>query len=276
MTPARVRITELRRMKLAGEKIVMLTAYDTPTARLLDGAGVDVVLVGDSLGMVALGHDSTLPVTLDAMVHHTSAVSRGVARALLVADMPFLSYQVERSEAIRNAGRLLREGGAAAVKLEGGGAIAEVVRSLVEIGIPVMGHLGVLPQSVHQLGGYTRRGVEAREADEIVADALALEKAGAFALVLESIPAALGRTITQRLGIPTIGIGAGPDCDGQVLVSADMLGLLDQVPPFVKRYAELGDVIRTAARAFAADVREERFPGAAQPAARALTERDVS
>lgn len=276
MTPARVRITELRRMKLAGEKIVMLTAYDTPTARLLDGAGVDVVLVGDSLGMVALGHDSTLPVTLDAMVHHTSAVSRGVARALLVADMPFLSYQVELSETIRNAGRLLREGGAAAVKLEGGGAIAEVVRSLVEIGIPVMGHLGVLPQSVHQLGGYARRGVEAREADEIVADALALEKAGAFAVVLESIPAALGRTITQRLGIPTIGIGAGPDCDGQVLVSADMLGLLDQVPPFVKRYAELGDVIRTAARAFAADVREERFPGAAQPAARALTERDVS
>ena len=226
--------------------------------------------------MVALGHDSTLPVTLDAMVHHTSAVSRGVARALLVADMPFLSYQVERSEAIRNAGRLLREGGAAAVKLEGGGAIAEVVRSLVEIGIPVMGHLGVLPQSVHQLGGYRRRGTEAREADEIVADALALEKAGAFALVLESIPAALGRTITQRLGIPTIGIGAGPDCDGQVLVSADMLGLLDQVPPFVKRYAELGDVIRTAARAFAADVREARFPGAAQPAARALTERDAS
>lgn len=276
MTPARVRITELRRMKLAGEKIVMLTAYDTPTARLLDGAGVDVVLVGDSLGMVALGHDSTLPVTLDAMVHHTSAVSRGVARALLVADMPFLSYQVELSETIRNAGRLLREGGAAAVKLEGGGAIAEVVRSLVGIGIPVMGHLGVLPQSVHQLGGYARRGAEAREADEIVADALALEKAGAFALVLESIPAALGRTITQRLGIPTIGIGAGPDCDGQVLVSADMLGLLDQVPPFVKRYAELGDVIRTAARAFAADVREERFPGAAQPAARALTERDVS
>lgn len=276
MAPARVRITHLRRMKLAGEKIVMLTAYDTPMARLLDGAGVDVVLVGDSLGMVALGHDSTLPVTLDAMVHHTSAVSRGVARALLVADMPFLSYQVELSEAIRNAGRLLQEGGAAAVKLEGGAAIAEVVRSLVEIGIPVMGHLGVLPQSVHQLGGYALRGTEAREADEIVADALALEKAGAFALVLESIPAALGRAITQRLGIPTIGIGAGPDCDGQVLVSADMLGLLDQVPPFVKRYAELGDVIRTAARAFAADVREERFPGAAQPAARALTERDVS
>lgn len=276
MAPARVRITELRRMKLAGEKIVMLTAYDTPMARLLDGAGVDVVLVGDSLGMVALGHDSTLSVTLDAMVHHTSAVSRGVARALLVADMPFLSYQVERSEAIRNAGRLLQEGGAAAVKLEGGGAIAEVVRSLVEIGIPVMGHLGVLPQSVHQLGGYALRGAEAREADEILADALALEQAGAFALVLESIPAALGRAITQRLGIPTIGIGAGPDCDGQVLVSADMLGLLDQVPPFVKRYGELGDVIRTAARAFAADVREERFPGAAQPAARALTERDVS
>ncbi len=276
MAPARVRITELRRKKLAGEKIVMLTAYDTPTARLLDGAGVDVVLVGDSVGMAALGHDSTLPVTLDAMVHHASAVSRGVEQALLVADMPFLSYQVTVPDAIRNAGRLLQEGGAAAVKVEGGRPIAEVVRRLVEIGIPVMGHLGVRPQSVHQLGGYARRGAEAREADEIVADALALEQAGAFALVLESIPAALGRTITQRLGIPTIGIGAGPDCDGQVLVTSDMLGLLEQVPPFVKRYAELGHAIQTAAREFAADVREGRFPAAAQPTARPLTERDVS
>ena len=276
MAPARVRITELRRKKLAGEKIVMLTAYDTPTARLLDGAGVDVVLVGDSVGMVALGHDSTLPVTLDAMVHHTSAVSRGVARALLVADMPFLSYQVELSAAVRNAGRLLQEGGAAAVKVEGGRPIAAVVRRLVEIGVPVMGHLGVRPQAVHQLGGYARRGSEAREADEIAADALALQEAGAFSLVLESIPAALGRTLTRRLAIPTIGIGAGPDCDGQVLVTADMLGLLEQVPPFVKRYAELGETIRTAARAFAADVRQGRFPGAAQPAARPLTARDVS
>jgi 3-methyl-2-oxobutanoate hydroxymethyltransferase len=223
-----------------------------------------------------LGHDSTLPVTLEAMVHHTAAVSRGVSRALVVADMPFLSYQVTAPEAIRNAGRLLQEGGAAAVKLEGGRPIADVVQRLVEIGIPVMGHLGLRPQSVHQLGGYARRGTETREADAIIEDAAVLEEAGAFAVVLESIPAALGRTITQRLGIPTIGIGAGPDCDGQVLVTSDMLGLLEQVPPFVKRYAELGHVIRTAARDFAADVREGRFPAVAQAAARPLTERDVS
>ena len=187
-----VRITDLRRKKQDGEKITMLTAYDTPTARLLDGAGLDVLLVGDSVGMVMLGHDSTLPVTLDAMVHHTAAVSRGATRALVVADMPFLSYQVTAAEAIRNAGRLLQEGGAAAVKLEGGRPVADVVERLVDIGVPVMGHLGLRPQSVHQLGGYRRRGTETREAEAIIEDAGVLEAAGAFAVVLESIPAALG------------------------------------------------------------------------------------
>ncbi len=264
-----VRITDLRRKKQAGEKITMLTAYDTPTARLLDAAGLDTLLVGDSVGMVMLGHDSTLPVTLEAMVHHTAAVSRGVSRALVVADMPFLSYQVTAPEAIRNAGRLLQEGGAAAVKLEGGRPIADVVQRLVEIGIPVMGHLGLRPQSVHQLGGYARRGTETREADAIIEDAVVLEEAGAFAVVLESIPAALARTITQRLRVPTIGIGAGADCDGQVLVSADMLGLTDRVPPFVRQYADLQGTIVAAARAFADDVRSGRFPEAAgRPAAK--------
>ena len=264
-----VRITDLRRKKQAGEKITMLTAYDTPTARLLDAAGLDTLLVGDSVGMVMLGHDSTLPVTLEAMVHHTAAVSRGVSRALVVADMPFLSYQVTAPEAIRNAGRLLQEGGAAAVKLEGGRPIADVVQRLVEIGIPVMGHLGLRPQSVHQLGGYARRGTETQEADAIIEDAVVLEEAGAFAVVLESIPAALARTITQRLRVPTIGIGAGADCDGQVLVSADMLGLTDRVPPFVRQYADLQGTIVAAARAFADDVRSGRFPEATgRPAAK--------
>lgn len=262
-----VRITDLRRKKQDGEKITMLTAYDTPTARLLDGAGLDVLLVGDSVGMVMLGHDSTLPVTLDAMVHHTAAVSRGATRALVVADMPFLSYQVTAAEAIRNAGRLLQEGGAAAVKLEGGRPVADVVERLVDIGVPVMGHLGLRPQSVHQLGGYRRRGTETREAEAIIEDAGVLEAAGAFAVVLESIPAALARTITARLRIPTIGIGAGPDCDGQVLVSADMLGLAEQAPPFVRQYADLRGAIAAAARAFADDVRSGRFPEAAGPEA---------
>ena len=273
-----VRITDLRRKKQAGEKITMLTAYDTPAARLLDAAGIDVLLVGDSVGMVMLGHESTLPVTLDVMVHHTAAVSRGASHALVVADMPFLSYQVTAPEAIRNAGRLLQEGGAAAVKLEGGRPVAGVVRRLVEIGIPVMGHLGLLPQSVHQLGGYARRGTETREADAIIEDAAVLEAAGAFAVVLESIPAALARTITRQLQVPTIGIGAGADCDGQVLVSADMLGLSERVPPFVRQYADLRGAIVAAAQAYADDVRSGRFPASARsPAAgRAAANRNAS
>lgn len=270
MSAKRVRTTDLRRKKQRREKITMLTAYDTPTAKLLDQAGIDAVLVGDSVGMVVLGYDDTLPVTLDAMVHHTSAVSRGVERALVIADMPFLTYQVTTAKAIRNAGRLLQDGGAAAVKLEGGRAIADVVRRLVEVGIPVMGHLGVRPQSVHQLGGYAQRGTEAREAEAIRLDARALVDAGVFAIVLESIPDALARTITESLEVPTIGIGAGPGCDGQVLVSTDMLGISDRVPPFVKQYAALGEEILAAARAYVEDVQTGRFPATPKPADRVV------
>jgi 3-methyl-2-oxobutanoate hydroxymethyltransferase len=263
----RIRVTDLIEKKRRGEKIAMLTAYDTPMARLFDGAGVDALLVGDSVGMVVLGYETTLPVTLDAMVHHAAAVSRGASRALVVADMPFLTYQVAVPEAVRNAGRLIQEGGAAAVKLEGGRAVIDVVKRLVDVGIPVMGHLGLLPQSVHKLGGYRRRGTNAREAETIAADAVALQDAGAFAVVLESIPAALARTITGMIAVPTIGIGAGPDCDGQILVSHDMLGLSHgHVPPFVRTYARVGDVIAAAARAYVDDVRGGRFPDVMEPA----------
>lgn len=262
-----VRTTSLREKKRRGEKIVMLTAYDATIARLLDHAGVDALLVGDSLGMVALGYTSTLPVTLDMMVHHTSAVSRGVEHALVIADMPFLSYQVTVEEAVRNAGRLIQEAGAAAVKIEGGRPMLDVIRRLVDIGIPVMGHLGLLPQSVHQLGGYGRRATEPREADALLADAVALEEAGAFAIVLESIPAALAAAVTTRVGVPTIGIGAGPDCDGQVLVSSDMLGLIERVPPFVRQYAHLAETIARAAEQYAEDVRAGRFPAVGAPVA---------
>jgi 3-methyl-2-oxobutanoate hydroxymethyltransferase len=255
-----VRVPDLRRKKLAGEKIAMLTAYDATMARLLDRSGVDVILVGDSLGTVVLGQPHTLGVTLDAMIHHTAAVTRGTERALVVADMPFLTYQVSVSEAVRNAGRLLKEGGAAAVKLEGGKPVLDVVSRLVEVGIPVMGHLGLQPQSVHQIGGYTRRAEEPREAEALVEDAVALEHAGAFAIVLEAIPSTLARTVTSRLAVPTIGIGSGADCDGQVLVSYDMLGLFEAPPPFVKQYANLAATITAATRAYVDDVRTGVYP----------------
>jgi len=257
----RVRIRDLQEKKEHGERIAMLTVYDATMARLLDRAGIDVLLVGDSLGMVIEGHDSTLPVTLDAVLHHTQAVSRGARHALVVADMPFLSYQLTISEAVRNAGRLLQEGGAAAVKLEGGRPMLEVVARLVETGIPVMGHLGLLPQHVHQLGGYRMQAKNELEANQLVEDAKALEEAGAFSIVLESIPAEVARTVTRELTIPTIGIGAGPFCDGQVLVSYDAFGLNDEsVPPFVKQYANLAEQMVDAARAYAQDVRCGRFP----------------
>jgi 3-methyl-2-oxobutanoate hydroxymethyltransferase len=257
----RIRLPDLAAKKERGEKIVMLTAYDYTMARLLDRAGIDVLLVGDSLGMVVLGYETTLPVTLDAMVHHTRAVSRGAARALVVADMPFLTYQVSLEEALRNAGRLIQDGGAAAVKLEGGGPAVEACARLVESGIPVMGHLGLLPQSVHQLGGFRPQAQQETDAGQLLADAQALEQAGAFAIVLESIPAEVARAVTADLQIPTIGIGAGPYCDGQVLVSFDMLGLSqDGVPPFVRRYADLGEQAVAAAQAYADDVRNSRFP----------------
>jgi 3-methyl-2-oxobutanoate hydroxymethyltransferase len=257
----RIRVPDLESKKRRGEPIAMLTAYDYTMARLLDRAGIDVMLVGDSLGMVVLGYETTLPVTLDAMVHHTRAVSRGTQQALVVADMPFLTFQVSVPEAVRNAGRLIQEGGAAAVKLEGGGAVVEVAARLVEVGIPVMGHLGLVPQSVHQLGGFRRQATLEEDAEQLLADAHALEDAGAFAVVLESIPAEVSRAVTTELRIPTIGIGAGPYCDGQVLVSYDMLGLSqDGVPAFVKRYGDLGDQTVAAVRAYADDVRNGRFP----------------
>ncbi len=258
---AQVRVPDLRQKKLAGEKIVMLTAYDATMARLLDRAGIDVILVGDSLATVVLGQPNTQAVTLDAMIHHTAAVARGTEHALVVTDMPFLTYQVSVAEAVRNAGRLLKEGGAAAVKLEGGRPVLDVVHRLVEIGIPVMGHLGLQPQSVHQLGGYARRAVEPDEAAALVDDAVALEQAGAFAIVLEAIPSTVARAVTSRVGVPTIGIGSGPDCDGQVLVSYDMLGLFEgPVPSFVKQYANLAATVTAATRAYVDDVRAGAYP----------------
>jgi len=260
-TAKRVRARDLKEKKQRGEKIVALTAYDFAMAQILDRAGVDVLLVGDSLANVVLGLETTLPVTLDAMVHHTAAVSRGAGRALVVADMPFLAAQVSVPSAVRNAGRLMSEGGAAAVKIEGGRPVLDVVRRLVDIGIPVMGHLGLLPQSVHQLGGYGQQAKGEEEAAKLLEQARALEEAGAFSLVLESIPPEVAGTVTAELGIPTIGIGAGPSCDGQVLVSYDMLGLSQgPVPHFVRRYADLGATILEAARRYGDDVRSGRFP----------------
>ena len=256
-----VRTTDLKEQKRRGEKIVVLTAYDAMMARLLDRAGIDVLLVGDSLGMVVLGHDTTVPVTMDDMLHHTRIVVRGTQRALVVADMPFLSYQVSPSEAVRNAGRLMKEGGAASVKLEGGRAVIDVVKRLVDVGIPVMGHLGLLPQSVHQVGGFHRQATRPEQVDTLLADAAALEAAGAFSIVLESIPSEVAKAATAHVRVPTIGIGAGPHCDGQVLVCSDMLGLFDEfVPPFVKQYARLAETILAAGKAYAEDVRGGRYP----------------
>jgi 3-methyl-2-oxobutanoate hydroxymethyltransferase len=265
-----VRTTDLEEKKRRGQKIAMLTAYDATFARLMDEAGIDVLLVGDSLGMVILGYPHTLPVTLDAVLHHTGAVSRATRRALVVADMPFMTYHVSVSEAVRNAGRLLAEGGAAAVKLEGGRPMLDVVRRLVDVGIPVMGHLGLLPQSVHRMGGFRQQAGDKEAAEELLSDAQALEEAGAFALVLEGIPAGVASAVTSALRIPTIGIGAGPDCDGQVLVCYDALGLDEGfVPSFVKRYANLSEIVMSATRAFIDEVREGRFPSATPPEASA-------
>ena len=260
-----VRVTDLKSKKGRGEKVVMVTAYDASMARWVDAAGVDVILVGDSLGMVIEGHDTTLPVKLSAIIHHTSAVCRGTRRALVVADMPFLTYQVSVPSALRNAGRLLQEGRAAAVKIESGFPVLEVTRRLVESGIPVMGHLGLTPQSVHQCGGFRSPIRTWGQAQQLEEEALALEAAGIFALVLESVPAEVAETVTGQLSIPTIGIGAGPHCDGQVLVSYDLLGLYDGfVPPFVKRYARLGEEILEAVKTYAEEVRSGQFPSQIQ------------
>lgn len=268
MEGKRMRVPDFAARKRQGEKIVMLTAYDATMARLLDRAGVDALLVGDSLGTVILGLETTLPVTLDAVVHHTRAVVRGAERAFVIADMPFLTFQISVAEAVRNAGRLLQEGGAAAVKLEGGRPVVDVVKRLVDVGIPVMGHLGLQPQSVHQAGGYVKQATQPAAVDALMIDALALQDAGAFSLVLESIPADVARTVTRELAIPTIGIGAGADCDGQILVSYDMLGLFDGfVPSFVQQYARLGDAVVAATREYAADVRAGRYPQRTNPVA---------
>jgi 3-methyl-2-oxobutanoate hydroxymethyltransferase len=255
----KVRVPDLTLMKERGERIVMLTAYDATMARLFDQAGIDLLLVGDSLGHVILGMDTTIPVTLEAMIHHTRAVARGASRALVVADMPFLTYQVSVEQAMSNAGRLIQEGGAAAVKLEGGRAVANTVRRVTAAGLPVMGHVGLTPQHVHRLGGMRKQARDEEAAKQLIDDALALEEAGAFALVLESIPDAVAEDVTRRLRIPTIGIGAGPHCDGQVLVSYDMLGLFEDSPPFVKRYARLGEAVLSAASDYVADTRQGTY-----------------
>jgi len=239
----------------------MFTVYDYPSARLVDEAGVDIAFIGDTLGMVVLGYDTTIPVTMDEMLHHVKAVARGTKRAHVLADMPFMSYQVSREEALRNAGRLLKEGGAQSVKHEGGVQVAETVRRIVDAGIPVMGHLGLTPQSINQLGGYKVQGKTPKAAVKLLNDAVALEQAGAYAIVLECVPVHLARAITERVSIPTIGIGAGVYCDGQVQVFHDLLGLYTEfLPKHAKRYANVGDVTREAVRAYAEDVRSGRFP----------------
>jgi 3-methyl-2-oxobutanoate hydroxymethyltransferase len=249
-------------MKAEGRRIVMLTCYDALFARLLDACGVDILLVGDSVTQVLAGEDTTLSARLDQMIYHTKIVRRGAQRAMVICDLPFLTYQVSREDAIRNAGRALAETGCHAVKLEGGVQMAPTVQALVEVGIPVMGHIGLTPQSVHALGGYRVQGRDQETARRLKRGARALEAAGAFAIVLELVPAPLAAAITKSLTIPTIGIGAGPDCDGQVLVLHDMLGLNDRFSAkFVKRYADLGSAVRKAVGAFAAEVRQGTYPG---------------
>ena len=256
----RVTVPSLLSRKQRGEAIRMLTAYDCTFARIFDVAGIDVLLVGDSLGNVVQGLDTTLPVTLDETVYHTRMVERGASRALVVADMPFGSYQVSGEEAVRNAVRCVKEGGAHAVKLEGGTAVAETLARLVRAEIPVMGHVGLTPQAVHRMGGHRVQGRCQESAERVVEDAYAVQEAGAFAVVLEGMPAELARAVTEQLEIPTIGIGAGVHCDGQVLVMHDMLGLSDWTPSFVKPYASLGAVASQAARLFAEEVSERKFP----------------
>lgn len=260
---AKVTVPELRGRKRTGPKIGMLTAYDATLARLLDSGGADILLVGDSLGMVVQGHCNTLPVTLDEICYHGRAVARGTQRAHLVGDMPFMSFQVSAERALESAGRMLKEGGFEAVKLEGGETIAPQVRAIVGAGIPVMGHLGLVPQSVHSFGGFRVQGRDEGGAERLLRDARILEDAGAYSLVLEGIPSEVARRITEAVNIPTLGIGAGPHCDGQVLVCYDFLGMYSEVrPKFVKRFAELGDSVVEATRRYVAEVQSAVFPGA--------------
>jgi 3-methyl-2-oxobutanoate hydroxymethyltransferase len=259
--PRRVTVRDFRSMRRRGEPIVMVTAYDYPTARAADEAGVPALLVGDSLGTTILGLETTVQVTLDDILHHTRAVARGARRAMIVADLPFMSYQPSAELAVRSAGRLLQEGGATAVKLEGGQAVAESVRRVVDAGIPLMGHLGLTPQSVHRFGGYRVQGRTAGDARRLLADALALQAAGAFAVVLELVPGWLAAEVTAALRIPTIGIGAGPHCNGQIQVLADLMGLdPERMPRHARIYAPLGEDMRRALAAYAQDVRAGSFP----------------
>jgi 3-methyl-2-oxobutanoate hydroxymethyltransferase len=263
-TPSKkVTILDVQSKKQQGVPITMLTTYDYPTALLVDQAGIDILLVGDSLGMVVLGMESTVPVTMDEMIHHCKAVARGARHGLLVGDMPFMSYQADISEAVRNAGRFLKEGLMDTVKLEGGREVGNTVRAILDAGIPVMGHIGLTPQSASKLGGFRLQGKTAADALRLMDDALALQEAGCYAIVLEAVPSLVAQVISQRLTIPTIGIGAGPDCDGQVLVFHDLIGLFDRfTPKFVRRYADVGSSISAAVHSFAQDVVSGEFPAA--------------
>lgn len=261
MSGKKITVPEIMTLKTKGEKIACLTAYDAIMAKILDQAGIDLILVGDSVGMVVSGFESTLPVTLEQIIYHTQAVARTVSRPLLVADMPFLSFQVSTEKTIENAGRLLKEGGAEAVKIEGGGAVLEPISKLVEFGIPVMGHLGLTPQSYHKFGGYKVQAREEAAAKKLLSDAKMLQDAGVFSIVLEKVPAPLATEVSRALRIPTIGIGAGSGCDGQILVSHDMLGLFEEFhPKFVRRYAELAAEMKLAFQKYISDVKSGQFP----------------
>jgi len=261
----RISLNQIKEMKQKGEKIAMLTAYDYPTAKIVDEAGIPLILVGDSLGMVVLGYESTIPVTMEEMLHHTKAVVRGTKQAMVIGDMPFMSYHISDNDALRNAARFIQEGGAQAVKLEGGLTVMEKVMRIVGCGIPVMGHIGLTPQSIHQFGGFKVQGKTPEAAARLVEDALALEEAGAFAIVLETIPAQLAQIITARVSIPTIGIGAGIHCDGQVQVISDILGsYTDFVPKHAKQYAKLADIISKAVTQYHSEVKAGTFPTAKQ------------
>ena len=257
----RITITQIKEMKQKGEKITMLTAYDYATAKIVDEAGIPLILVGDSLGMVVLGYESTIPVTMEEMLHHTKAVVRGTKQAMVIGDMPFMTYHISVDDALYNAARFIQEGGAQAVKLEGGVTVAEKVRRIVECGIPVMGHIGLTPQSIYQFGGFKVQGRTPEAAAKVLEDARALEEAGAFSIVLETVPAPLARIITEKVSIPTIGIGAGIDCDGQVQVINDILGsFADFVPKHAKQYAKLTDIIRKAVTQYDNEVKAGKFP----------------
>ncbi len=261
MSAPRITTRTVVDMKQRGEKISMLTAYDFTMARIIDSAGIDIILVGDSASNVMAGHETTLPITMDQMIYHTSTVVRGASRCLIVADLPFMSYQVTAEEALSNAGRMMKEAGAHAVKLEGGSAVANTIRKIVNAGIPVMGHLGLTPQSIYKFGTYKVRATDVEEAEELIADAVKLQEAGCFAVVLEKIPASLAKRVTEALSIPTIGIGAGADCDGQVLVMHDVLGLTkDFKPRFIRRYLELHEAIGSAVKEYVKDVKSKNFP----------------